>query len=215
MAMTYFWASLAIAIAYLLGSIPSGYWAGKWLKGIDIRKEGSGSTGTTNVWRILGREAAVVVLAVDIFKGILAVAIAHGAAEAIGLSLSSQSWLMALSGLVAVVGHSKSIFLQFTGGKSVATSIGVLAMLNPWMALGTIASFGITLAVFRMVSLGSIAGAIVVNGLAIGLKQPLPYCLFAGIAGIYVIAGHRRNIQRILMGLEPKIGQKNSKKTAI
>jgi glycerol-3-phosphate acyltransferase PlsY len=214
MTMTYGWMGLAITVAYLLGSIPTGYWLGRALKNIDIREVGSGSTGATNVLRTLGREAAIVVLAVDVAKGIGAVAIARWVGLSLGLPPIQQAWLMAIAGLMAVLGHSKSIFLQFTGGKSVATSIGVLLMLMPWVALGTLGSFLIILALFRMVSLGSIVGAIAVNLLAIGWGQPLPYCLFAGLAGIYVILRHRSNIERILAGTEPKIGQSLSEETS-
>lgn len=197
-------------IAYLLGSIPTGYLMGKWIKGIDIREFGSGSTGATNVLRTLGKGPGSAVLAFDMFKGMVAV----GAVKAFyllfpgTLPLDWYFWLMTGAALAAVIGHSKSIFLGFGGGKSVATSLGVLLIMSPLVALGTLGSFLLMLALFRIVSLGSITGAIVVNLLMILLHQPLPYILFAAFAGTYVIVRHKANIGRLLAGEEPKIGEK-------
>lgn len=202
---------LLVFIAYLLGSIPTGYLAGKWLKGIDIREHGSGSTGATNVLRNLGKPAAIAVLGIDVLKGMLAVGLVrifYQIAPSEMIPTAWQYWLIILAGIAAVLGHSKSIFLNFTGGKSVATSLGVLAVMSPVVAGGTLASFLVMLAISRIVSLSSITGAIAVNILMIVLGQPLPYLLFAGVAGIYVIVRHAGNIQRLLAGTEPKIGQK-------
>jgi acyl phosphate:glycerol-3-phosphate acyltransferase len=202
--------SLLIVIAYGLGSIPTGYLAGKWLKNIDIREQGSKSTGATNVLRTLGKIPAVAVLGIDILKGCGAVGLVklwYGLNFTPILPENWQYWLIILGGIGAILGHSKSIFLNFTGGKSVATSIGVLLVMNPLVALSTIGVFGIVLAVSRIVSLSSIAGAIAVIILMIFFKQPLPYILFASFAGIYVIIRHKANISRILAGTEPKIGQ--------
>jgi glycerol-3-phosphate acyltransferase PlsY len=204
--------SLLFLVAYLLGSIPTGYLIGKYVQGIDIREYGSGSTGATNVLRTLGKTAGATVLFVDMIKGMIAIALARG------LYLGSfqpvpdswHYWLIILAGFGALIGHSKSIFLNFGGGKSVATSLGILLVMNPLVALGTLASFLVMLAIFRIVSLGSITGAIVVNLLMVFLAQPLPYLLFTLIGGTYVIARHWGNIQRLLAGTEPKIGQKIS-----
>ncbi len=207
----YLASGLLILVAYLLGSIPTGYLAGRYLQGIDIREQGSGSTGATNVLRTLGKTAAIAVLAIDIFKGILAVACVQGfyllfPSEMIPLVL--QSWLMVATAIAAILGHSKSIFLNFTGGKSVATSLGVLLAINPLVALGTLATFLLVLAISRIVSLSSIMAAIATSILMILLQQPLPYLLLASIGGIYVIVRHGANISRLLEGTEPKLGQK-------
>jgi glycerol-3-phosphate acyltransferase PlsY len=204
-------ASLFILVAYLLGSIPTGYLAGRYLGGIDIREYGSGSTGATNVLRTIGKKAAIAVLAIDLLKGALALLLVNFFYAFVPgeiVPTSWQSWLITATALAAVLGHSKSIWLNFTGGKSVATSLGVLLVMNPLLALGALAAFGIVLAISRIVSLSSISAAIAIIILTFVLNQPLPYILFAAIAGVYVIVRHQSNIQRLLAGEEPKIGQK-------
>lgn len=202
--------TLLILAAYLLGSIPTGYAVGHYLKGIDIREQGSGSTGATNVLRSVGKSAAIAVLIIDLLKGSLALALvnfiyAHQPHEL--LPVAWYSWIITGAALGAIIGHSKSIWLNFTGGKSVATTLGVLFVMNPLVALGTLASFAIILVISRIVSLSSICGAISVNVLMLVLDQPFPFSLFAALAGSYVILRHKTNIQRLLAGNEPKIGQ--------
>lgn len=215
--------ALLIVLAYLLGSFPAGYLAGKWLKGIDIRTEGSGSTGATNVLRTLGTGPGIVVLAIDVLKGVLAIWAVRWA-YSLGLSSDStpaaiaaiapadiatwRDWMITLAGIAAILGHSKSIWLGFTGGKSVATSLGILVSMSWVVGLGTLGVFLVVLAVFRIVSLGSIAGAIAVTGFMLVTQQPLPYILFGLAGGLYVIVRHRANLQRLLAGTEPRIGQK-------
>jgi len=199
-----------ILLAYLLGSIPTGYLAGKYLQGIDIREHGSGSTGATNVLRTLGKKAGISVLIIDMLKGMLGIALVKALYlnSANPLPADWQAWLILATGLAAVIGHSKSIFLNFDGGKSVATSLGVLLIMSPWVALATLGSFLLVLAISRIVSLSSITGAIAVIILMLVLRQPLPYILFASVAGLYVIIRHRGNIERLLLGTEPRLGQK-------
>lgn len=199
-----------LLLSYLLGSIPTGYLIGKYSKGIDIRDYGSGSTGATNVLRTLGKTAGAIVLLIDMLKGMAAVALVRVLyfIDVNPLPDSWYYWLIIGAGLGSVIGHSKSIFLNFSGGKSVATSLGVLLVMNPLVACGTLASFLVMLALFRIVSLGSIIGALVVNILMVVLGQPLPYILFSLMAGTYVILRHQGNMKRLLAGKEPKIGQK-------
>ncbi|GAA6618179.1 glycerol-3-phosphate 1-O-acyltransferase PlsY [Scytonema sp. NUACC26] len=214
------WFSLCGAVlilAYLLGSIPTGYTVAKLLKGIDIREVGSGSTGATNVLRTLGTGPGAFVLLVDCLKGVLAIFLVYwffDFASSQSLVPSTvdiqlwQPWMVTLAGLFAVLGHSKSIFLGFSGGKSVATSLGLLLSMNWMVGLATVGVFAVVVAISRIVSLSSIAGAIAVPILMVILHQPLPYVLFGVIGGLYVILRHSSNIQRLLAGTEPKIGQK-------
>lgn len=208
---------LLLLLAYLLGSIPTGYWAGKLLQGIDIREHGSRSTGATNVLRTLGKGPAAIVLLVDILKGSAAIALVQAfyASTAIQPFVPPTlnptlwaPWMVTLAGILVLLGHSKSIFLNFTGGKSVATSLGVLLTMNWMVGIGTLSVFLVVLAISRIVSLSSIAGAIAVCGLMVLFVQPVPYLLFAVVGGFYVILRHRANIQRLLSGTEPRLGEK-------
>ena len=201
-----------LLVSYLLGSFPTGYLAARILKGIDIREQGSGSIGATNVLRTLGKGPAIMVLLVDAAKGAAAIALAHFA-YSIYSNLSSNEtlslpWLVALAGLAAIIGHSWPIWLNFKGGKSVATSLGILLAMSWQVGLGTLGVFAVVMAISRIVSLSSICGAIAVSALMFGFGEPLPYVLFAIAGGIYVIWRHRSNIQRLLAGTEPKVGQK-------
>lgn len=206
--------------SYLLGSIPIGYLIGRTLKGIDIREHGSGSTGATNVLRTLGRGPGLAVLLADVLKGVFAIAsIDWIYSQDIWLSsiapntIDPQAWLpwmTFLSGLAAILGHSKSIWLNFTGGKSVAISLGILLAMSWQVALATIAIFAAVLALSRIVSLSSIMGAIAVSILMVILNQPVAYILFGVAGGLYVIWRHQANIQRLLAGTEPRVGQKSN-----
>ncbi|MEM8638404.1 MAG: glycerol-3-phosphate 1-O-acyltransferase PlsY [Cyanobacteria bacterium P01_G01_bin.54] len=202
---------LVVAIAsvsYLLGSFPTGFLLTQWLKGIDIREQGSGSTGATNVLRTVGKGPAALVLLIDALKGSLSVGLVLLLPRLMVMNPAWQPWLVMLAALSAIVGHSKPIWLGFRGGKSVATSIGVILTMTPLVGLSTLALFGVVLAIWRRVSLGSIIGAAAVMILMVVFRHPLPYCLLGGVAGGYVILRHRANIGRLLAGTEPSIGQK-------
>ncbi len=215
-----FWIASAVglAIAYLFGSVPTGYLAGRLLKGIDIREHGSRSTGATNVLRTLGKWPALVVLLVDVLKGAGAIVFAHWFFPWL-YTLPSVTpptaldppvwapWAVCLAGLAALLGHGRSIWLNFTGGKSAATGLGVLLAMSWPVGLGAAAVFGVVLAVFRIVSLGSILAALAAVALIFGLAHPLPYQLLVIAGGLYVIVRHRANIRRLLAGTEPRLGQ--------
>ena len=205
---------LFVIVAYLFGSFPTGYLVGN-LQGIDIREHGSGSTGATNVLRTIGKKAAIAVLLTDIGKGAIAVSAVRLFYNYYPelLPQTWKPWLITITALAAILGHSKSVWLNFTGGKSVATGIGVVFVVNPWLALGTLATFVMTIAISRIVSLSSITGAIAVILLAVVLQLPLPYIIFSALAGGYVIIRHRANIGRILAGEEPKVGQRLQENT--
>jgi glycerol-3-phosphate acyltransferase PlsY len=217
--MTFWIASAAgLVIAYFLGSIPTGYLAGKLLKGIDIRQHGSKSVGATNVLRTLGKWPALVVLLVDVSKGVGAIAFARhfypwlyalpsvAPPKALDLQMSLP-WAVCLAGLAALLGHGRSIWLNFTGGKSAATGLGVLLAMSWPLGLGAAAVFAAVLAAFRIVSLGSMLAALTAITLVCGWQQPLPYRLLVVAGGIYVIMRHRANVQRLLAGTEPRVGQ--------
>lgn len=196
--------------AYLLGSIPTGYLAGRLLKGIDIREQGSGSIGATNVLRTLGKGPALMVLLVDALKGVGAIALVNGfyaLTNAPVIPLSWQPWLVAGAAFGALLGHSKSIWINFTGGKSVATGLGVLLAMSWLVGLAALGVFAAVLALSRIVSLASICAAIAVPVMMIFFSAPLPYQLFAGAAALYVVLRHQSNIQRLLAGTEPQVGQ--------
>lgn len=203
-------------LAYLFGSVPTGYLAGKLLQGIDIREHGSGSTGATNVLRTLGKVPGSIVLLIDALKGILAVAIAQTIFTIDlfpMLPIEWESYLVPLAATGALLGHSKSIWLNFGGGKSVATGVGVLLAMSWQVGLATIAVFAISLAISRIVSISSIAGAISVTVWMIVFNRPIPSIIFAIVGGIYVTWLHRKNIDRLIAGTEPKLGQKSPSTT--
>ncbi len=192
---------LSLLLGYLLGSIPSGWLAGRWLKGIDLRELGSGSTGATNVLRQVGKGPALVVFLVDVSKGAAAVLLAR----AIGLG----DWIQVLAGLAALAGHIWPVWLRFKGGKAVATGFGMFLGLA-WPA--GLASFGVflaTLGLFRIVSLASVVAAISLPLLMSLLSVSGPSLLIALIAMGLVLWRHRSNLSRIMEGSEPKIGKTN------
>jgi acyl phosphate:glycerol-3-phosphate acyltransferase len=204
-----------LVVAYLLGSTPTGYTAAKLLKGIDIREVGSGSTGATNVLRTLGKGPGAFVLLVDCLKGVLSILLVHWFFEFASSNnlippnvTEWEPWMVTLAGICAILGHSKSIFLGFTGGKSVATGLGILLAMSWQVGLATFGVFAVVMAISRIVSLSSISGAVAVSILMVLFHQPLAYVLFGVAGGLYVIIRHRSNIQRLLAGTEPKLGQK-------
>ena len=207
---------LAGSVAYLCGSIPTGYWMGKLLRGIDIREHGSKSTGATNVLRTLGKGPALIALASDLLKGVAAVTFARwllrtsAVAASVPGSIDFDSWLswmMVIAALLAVVGHSRSIFIRFTGGKSAATGLGVLLAVSWPVGLGAAVCFIAVLAVSRLVSLSSISAAIAAVVLMLILGQPVAFLVLAVVGAAYVVLRHKQNIHRLIAGAEPRIGQ--------
>jgi len=173
--------------------------------------------GATNALRVLGKWPALLVLLIDILKGVAAIVFARWLCSwlfsapfvAPPPALDQQTWspwAVSSAGLAALLGHSRSIWLQFSGGKSVATGLGVVLAMSWPIALGALAVFGVVMASFRIVSLGSILAALTAIVLVCGLEQPLPYRLLVVAGGIYVVARHRANIARLLAGTEPRLG---------
>lgn len=207
-----------LALAYLLGALPTAYLAGKVLKGIDIREHGSRSVGATNALRVLGKGPGLLVLLVDVLKGVAAVALVRGIASwlqtapsgAPPTGLDPQAWapwMVCAAGLLVVLGHSRSIWLNFTGGKSAAAGLGVLLAMSWPVGLGAAAVFAAMLAISRIASLGSMAAALAAVALVCGLDHPLAYRLLVIAGALYVITRHRANIRRLLAGTEPRLGQ--------
>lgn len=198
--------------AYLLGSLPTGYLFGK-SKGVDIRKAGSGNIGATNVFRLLGPTAGVSVLLVDFLKGFLACGLwvklvwllAGTPADAGG---NIRERLSLVAGVCAILGHNYTCWLGFKGGKGVATTAGVMLAWLPGAFAIALATWGVTLAIWRIMSLASMAGAVALP-VAVWLMGGKPlWIAVAAFLGVLAIYRHRSNIQRLLKGTEPKIGAK-------
>ncbi len=194
---------LAAVLGYLLGSFPAGYVAGR-LKGIDIRKWGSGATGGTNVLRTLGWGYAVATGLTDLLKGTLA--------AYLGFRLAGE-WGYAVGGFAALFGHSYPVWLKFKGGKSVATSAGALVLYHPWAFLaGLVAGLGVVFPT-RYVGLGSLVGALVIVGtIFLSDAHPAHKWLAAG-ALVVVYVRHWENMKRMAQGKENKFGQKAQPRT--
>lgn len=188
-------------VSYLIGSISTGYIAVKLLKNIDIRTVGSGSTGATNVKRVLGTKWFFIILLLDGIKGILPTVLAihyFNFAPYIGLS-------PVIAALGVLIGHSKSVFLNFKGGKSVATGVGTILALSPQVGLITVVVFSIVTYFSRYVSVGSITAVSLAPILMVALVNNEYYNVFAAICAIYVIIRHKENIERLLTGRENKV----------
>ena len=195
---------VGLLAAYLLGSIPTGFVLAKAIAKIDIREHGSGNTGATNVFRVVGKGAGIAALMVDLLKGVFSVLLLQWLSIKLGITADWQAWILVLAGLLAVIGHSKSVWLGFSGGKSAATGLGVLLAIAWPVGLSVAAVFGVALAVTRTVSVGSIAAAVSAAVFMWITGQPLAYLIVAIAGGLYVILRHRSNISRLLAGTEPK-----------
>ena len=197
--------------AYLLGSIPTGFLVGK-ARGIDIRTVGSGNIGATNALRILGKPAGIAVLLADVLKGWLAVVlVTRGVAAAFGTQTPAHETdpHQIVAALCAILGHNYTCWLRFKGGKGIATTAGVLMALVPW-ALVIILSIWIVLcAVTRIVSVGSIAASLTLPFASFLTTKNWKLTLVTGAMGALAIYKHRANIQRLLAGTEPRMGQKS------
>jgi acyl phosphate:glycerol-3-phosphate acyltransferase len=201
---------LVLLAAYLLGSIPSGWLAGRWLAGIDLRQQGSGSTGATNVLRVVGKGPALVVFLVDVLKGTAAVLLAKAVLQPLGsFSTVSDGWVVA-AGLAALAGHSWPVWLGWRGGKAVATGLGMLLGLAWPVGLACFGVFLALLTLSRIVSLSSIGAALALPLLMLGWFgaggiRPA-YLTLALLTTVLVVWRHRSNVQRLLAGEEPRLG---------
>ena len=194
---------LILFLGYLFGSFPSGYLAGRIAKGIDIRSLGSGSTGATNVLRHIGKRAAITVFLLDVFKGVLAILLAK-------YFQLNDSWQVAI-GLSTLIGHIWPVWLNWKGGKAVATGLGIFLGLSWQVGLSTLGIFIIMITLFRIVSLASVSAALALPLIMfLSFKTSnfsLPFLVVSILAMTLVIWRHRENIVRLIKGEEPRIGK--------
>ena len=190
---------LALVIGYVIGSIPTGYIAVKLLKKQDIREFGSGSTGATNVKRVLGTKWFFIILLIDAVKGMLCVWLTMNLG-----SLRLPGLAPVLGALGAILGHSWSIFLKGTGGKSVATGIGTLIALSPAVGLITAVLWAAVTFMSRMVSVGSIIAVLFAPLLMRLFGQGEYFFYYAVFLAGFIIYTHRENLQRLKEGKENK-----------
>ena len=204
------WIILAIAISYFIGSIPTAYIFGRWLKGIDIRKFGSGNVGATNALRVLGKPAGIAVLILDILKGFLAV-VFLGDFIASGVTSISSEALRIILGLSCICGHNWTIFLRFQGGKGIATTFGVLLGLaikigGLKVVLGLIIlTWLVTFIITRIISIASVVSGISLPIYMLLFKQSNLLILSSIILCVFIILRHRPNLKRVLQGKEPRL----------
>lgn len=187
--------AIALVVAYLLGSIPSGHIAGR-LRGVDLRTMGSGNMGAANVFRTLGKKMGIAVLVADIAKGAVAVVIAG--------ALTDDPWPLA-AGCVAVAGHIFPVWLRFRGGKGVATAAGVIVGLMPLVAAVLLPAWFVIVAITRFTSVGSILTAAAATPLAWAFGYDWTHVVLAGVMAIAVLVKHRSNMVRLAQRRENRI----------
>lgn len=192
--------ALLIVAAYLLGSIPSSYLAGRWTRRIDLRRHGSGNLGATNTFRVLGPYVAAPVMVFDVLKGF--------APTALFLQWDGQeAWTWGLAyGAVAILGHVFPIYMRFHGGKGIATAAGVFLALTPTAVVPAFLIWIGVLAIGRMVSLASLSAAVTLIIALLVTENRLPVQLLGIAVAIFVVFAHRTNIGRILRGEEYRFG---------
>lgn len=203
------WIILAILSSYLVGSLPTAYILGRLLKGIDIRKFGSGNVGATNALRVLGKPAGITVLLLDILKGFLAV-IFLGGVLASRIMYIPNELLRTILGLSCIAGHNWTIFLRFKGGKGVATTFGVLlglaikiGGLKVILAL-SILTWLVTFLIIRIVSIASVLTGIMLPIYMWLFKQSNALVFSSIILSIFIILRHKSNLKRFFQGKEPR-----------
>lgn len=186
-------------IAYLLGSIPFALVVGKWKFNLDIREHGSGNLGATNAFRVLGVKAGIFVTLADILKGTIATLIPLLASFFYDVEVSRL-----IIGIFAVLGHTYPIFAKFKGGKAVATSGGIILGVYPILFVAMLATFLLTLYLFKYVSLASMITGVVTSVISFFIGDRLLFILIL-LLTIFVFYRHKENIKRIINKTEPKI----------
>ena len=199
-------------IAYLIGSINFSVIFSKKMAGFDVREKGSGNAGTTNMLRSVGKKAAAITLVCDILKGVVAILIALLIGKIIGSANTSA--LVQTAGIAVILGHTFPIFFKFKGGKGVATSLGVLIMSNWQIGLICLVFALILIALTQMVSVGSIAAAVLYPVLTLFIPQNYiaegNYLIYSILLAVLIIFNHRENVKRLLNGTENRISFKGT-----
>jgi glycerol-3-phosphate acyltransferase PlsY len=211
------WAIVVSAlIGYGLGSIPFGIIVGRITRGVDVRDYGSGAMGATNVIRTSGAKAGVLVIILDIAKGIAPVYIGIALGHAAGIDHDARAWAAAAGGFAAVCGHVWPIWAGFRGGKAVASGFGAALAMNPLAAVALVPVAAIVVAGTRIMSMMSVtmtpAMAVLFVVLAALGISPWAYAAYAAGASVIILYKHRANISRILAGTEPRIGRGGEKR---
>lgn len=200
-------------IAYLIGSINFSVILSKKMAGFDVREKGSGNAGTTNMLRTVGKKGAAITLVCDILKGVVAILIAMLIGKMV--DGSNGALLVQVAGVAVILGHTFPIFFKFKGGKGVATSLGVLIMSNWQIGLICLVFALILIVLTQMVSVGSIAAAILYPVLTLFIPQnyivPGNYLIYSIILAVLIVFNHRENVKRLLNGTENKISFKGTK----
>ena len=200
-----------VIIAYILGSIPNALWIGKVFRGIDIREHGSKNTGSTNAARVLGGKLGILTLILDVSKGAIPLILAIFLEKDLIKNSINSNTILILIGIWSIIGHSFSIFLNFKGGKAVATTLGVFIVLVPKSILVVAVVFFIVFYMFKYVSLSSILSSVTLPISIFLLEKNIAYTLFALLISNLIILKHKDNIKRLLNGTETKFKIKNKK----
>jgi glycerol-3-phosphate acyltransferase PlsY len=195
-------AVLAVAVGYLLGSLPFGYLAGR-LKGVDLRTVGSGNTGGTNAVRMLGPGTGVPVIALDIGKGV--------AAALIGDAIGGPN-VAVLASVAAVLGHAFPVWLRFRGGKAVATGAGTMFALVPWIGVTVFVVWVLVALVTRYVSVASLVAAFSYSILCLASGQPWAITIYTFVGALFVLWRHRTNIARLRAGTENRLNLRGARR---
>ncbi len=205
--------AIVAIIAYLIGSINFSVILSKKMAGFDVREKGSGNAGTTNMLRSVGKKAAAITLVCDILKGVIAILIAMLMNKI--FPNSNGALLVQIAGVAVILGHTFPIFFKFKGGKGVATSLGVLIMSNWQIGLICLVFALILIILTQMVSVGSIAAAILYPVLTIFIPQnyilPGNYIIYSVVLAVIIVFNHRENVKRLLSGTENRISFKGTK----